>query len=285
MAQSTPLQQFFRKPRFTIQLPSQGKWYPAGGLTDATGTVGIFSMTAADDLRFRSGDLLGSGAAVYELIKSCVPDIRDPEQIPTVDLDALLLSIRRASYGDEISTAVSVENTSLVRKLTLSIQELVSNMSNAALLWDDTLIITNELDETLTVTLRPISIKSLYNIARQAMKQNQQIRNLDQNNLDLDTANEQIKNMSSLNVQLVCDGIQSLQTNTGYVTSNAGEIRQLISNMDVEYFKAIQDHVEKQKSLLGFQPITLTTTPEEIAAGAPAEWAAEINLEVSEYFK
>ena len=57
-------------------------------------------MTAKDELSMQSPDALLSGQTTVDLIQSCVPNIKNAWLIPTVDLDYILIAIRRATYGN-----------------------------------------------------------------------------------------------------------------------------------------------------------------------------------------
>jgi hypothetical protein len=59
-------------------------------------------MTAIDEITSKTPDALFNGTAVVDIIRSCVPDIRDPWSIPSTDLDAILIAIRSAAQGNEM---------------------------------------------------------------------------------------------------------------------------------------------------------------------------------------
>jgi hypothetical protein len=103
VTQPNPLQRFFRQPAIYIQLPSEGKYYPDGSITiPPNRELPVYPMTAMDEITYRTADALFNGSAVINVIKSCVPNIVDPWQMPTVDMDAVLVGIRIASYGHEL---------------------------------------------------------------------------------------------------------------------------------------------------------------------------------------
>ena len=94
MTESNPLKQFFRRPAVYLKLPSGGLGYPEGAINlPDNGEIPIYPMTAIDEITSRTPDSLFNGVAVVELIKSCVPDIKDPWSVTNVDLDPLLVAI------------------------------------------------------------------------------------------------------------------------------------------------------------------------------------------------
>jgi hypothetical protein len=105
--QTNPLKSYFRKPGIWAKLPSQGKFY-SQAVTDLNemGEIPVYPMTAKDELLLKNADALLNGTAIYSMLASCVPSIKNVEEIPSIDLDLLLLAIRRASNGEsmEITT-------------------------------------------------------------------------------------------------------------------------------------------------------------------------------------
>ena len=99
--QNNPLKQFFRRPSVHIKLPSGGKMYDAGVMEiPESGELPVYPMTAIDDITVKTPDALFNGAAVTEVIKSCIPAIKNPWMINSMDLDAILVGIRIATNGD-----------------------------------------------------------------------------------------------------------------------------------------------------------------------------------------
>jgi hypothetical protein len=100
---NNPLKQYFRRPSIYLKLPSGGVGYPAGSLNRTeNGELPVYPMTAIDEITSKTPDALFNGTAVVEIIKSCVPDIKDPWSIPSTDLDAILIAIRSAAQGNEM---------------------------------------------------------------------------------------------------------------------------------------------------------------------------------------
>ena len=103
MNENNPLQQYFRQPAIYVKLPSQGKFYPNNTLDmPPTGELPVYPMTAIDEISVRTPDALFNGTAMVELIKSCVPAIKDPWQIKSIDVDAILLAIKSCSQGNDL---------------------------------------------------------------------------------------------------------------------------------------------------------------------------------------
>jgi len=100
---NNPLKQYFRRPSIYLKLPSGGIGYPPGSLNNTeNGELPVYPMTAIDEITSKTPDALFNGSAVVEIIRSCIPDIKDPWSIPSTDLDAILIAIRSAAQGNEM---------------------------------------------------------------------------------------------------------------------------------------------------------------------------------------
>lgn len=101
--QDNPLKQYFRRPAIYVKLPSGGRFYDSSTIDMPENMeLPIYPMTAIDEITARTPDALFNGSAVAEIIKSCVPSIKDPWKVNSIDLDALLIAIRVASTGDNM---------------------------------------------------------------------------------------------------------------------------------------------------------------------------------------
>jgi len=100
MQDTNPLKQYFRRPAVFLKLPSGGKGYPQGTIDlPENGEIPIYPMTAIDEITSKTPDALFNGTALNDLMKSCVPNIKDPWAIPGIDLNPLLVAIRAATHG------------------------------------------------------------------------------------------------------------------------------------------------------------------------------------------
>lgn len=100
---ANPLQKHFRQPAIHMALPSEGRWWRPGALElSPTRQVPIYPMTARDEILLRTPDALMNGSSIIELFQNCCPAIKDAWSIPNIDVDALLIAIRIASYGPQL---------------------------------------------------------------------------------------------------------------------------------------------------------------------------------------
>lgn len=105
---ANPLAKYFRQPAIYIKLPSAGKFWEEGSLNlPVNGEIPIYPMTTRDEITLRTPDAVMSGSGVVAVIESCCPAIINAWKTPTVDVDAILIAIRIASYGQKMEVESS----------------------------------------------------------------------------------------------------------------------------------------------------------------------------------
>ena len=121
-----PLQKYFRQPKIYLSLPSKGHWYPEGAIEmTENGELPVYAMTAKDELAFKTPDALLNGQSVVDVVKSCVPNIKDPWLMPSIDVDAILIAIRIATYGEKMEIETRVPTAATMRKFDLDLRMLL----------------------------------------------------------------------------------------------------------------------------------------------------------------
>lgn len=101
---SNPLARHFRQPAIYLKLPSGGRWWGEGALDmPPNQELPIYPMSTKDEILLRTPDALLNGQGIVDVIQSCCPNIRDAWRMPSVDVDAVLIAIRIATYGNNMS--------------------------------------------------------------------------------------------------------------------------------------------------------------------------------------
>lgn len=172
-----PLNDYFRKPEVSVRLPA-GAWYKDGEVEfNMSGEVDVYSMLPADEIMLTNPDALVTGSAISEILKSCVPAVKRPEDLFYPDVNALLLAIQKATYGTKITQGAicpkCIEKRQEIvfkriveicdeRKLLLDnlTQEQANEIRNKAV--EDTKEEIGRLEREGKLRLRPIEMTFLY---------------------------------------------------------------------------------------------------------------------------
>jgi hypothetical protein len=153
--QNNPLKQYFRRPSIYLKLPSGGKMYAPGVVNiPESGELAVYPMTAIDEITAKTPDALFNGTAMSDIIKSCIPDIKDPWSINSVDLDAILIAIRSAADGNDMTITSGCPSCKEIAEYAVNLVAILSQLKAAD--YDKELTIND-----LYIKFRPLTYKEM----------------------------------------------------------------------------------------------------------------------------
>jgi hypothetical protein len=279
--QTNPLQKFFRQPKVYVTLPSKGQFYPAGSLEmPENGELPVFAMTAKDELTFKTPDALLNGQATVDVVKSCVPAIKDPWQMPSVDLDAILIAIRIATYGEKLEITTKVPNIGDERDYQVDLRQLLSKLVSVE--FEGIFEING-----MTVKLRPLTYKEFTQSNLKTFEE-QRVFNLvnDDNMPDeekLAKFNQSFKKLTDLTVDMLGRSIYSITVEETEVT-NPQHIQEFLQNSDKEFFNEVLAFLDDQRKKFQIEPLKITSPDEDVERGAPETFEVPITFDQSNFF-
>jgi hypothetical protein len=271
---NNPLKQYFRRPAIYLTLPSKGKDYPPGVIDfPENGELPIYPMTAIDEITTKTPDALFNGNAVAELIKSCVPNIKDPWQVSSTDLDAILLAIKAASGSENLeidSTCPSCKEQSTYKiNLVAVLSTLTSPDYSTAL----------ELGE-LKIKFGPLTYSEVNEAGLAQFEVQRMFANLNQIT-DEKEKGEKTKNalisVTEVTMNLIAKTIQYIETNDVRV-DNVDHIKEFLQNCDKNMYVSIRDYHTKLKSATEIKPLDVK------CISCEHEYKQPFTLNVSDFF-
>ena len=279
--QGNPLQKYFRQPKLYIALPSHGRFYPPGALESTeNGEYPVYAMTAKDELAFKTPDALLNGQATVDVIQSCMPNIKDAWNMPSVDIDACLIAIRMATYGDEMTITTKIPGTGEERDYAIDLKMLLDGIVSADLSW-------TVYHRDMRIDLRPLSYREFTKNALKTFEE-QRIVNIVNNDTMPDEEKlarfaTSFQKLTGITVSMVSQGVQSITVDN--VTVDQPEyIKEFIDNADKEFFTTIVDHLDNNKKQASIKPMLVKSEPEDIEAGAPEQFEVPITFDASNFF-
>ena len=87
------------RPGIFTKLPSGGKFYKNPPTLNADMEIEVRPMTAVDELKLKNPDGLLNNESLLDVIRACVPAIPDPSEVPSPDLDVIMVALSIATYG------------------------------------------------------------------------------------------------------------------------------------------------------------------------------------------
>ena len=278
---SNPLEKYFRQPKIYLKLPSGGEFYLDGTLDLPTnGEVPVYPMTAKDELTFKTPDALISGQATVEVIKSCVPNIKDPWLMPSIDLDAVLIGIRLATYGEKMTLSVKVPGTGSEKDFEVDLRTLLDRLINAK--YNNVCFYNN-----MEVTIKPITYREFTNNALKTFEEQKIFSLVNDKTIPddqkMDMFNKSFIKLTALTVSLVTESIVSIKVD-GEVVTDSKMINDFMNKSEKGFYKAVVDNITSQREEFAIKPFKATTSEEDQEAGAHKEFDVPITFDQSNFF-
>jgi len=287
MENQSVLSKYKRQPKIYMKLPSGGKWYPKNPMEKSgSGELPIYSMTAKDELMIKTPDALMNGEATVEVIKSCCPLIDDPWSMPAIDLDAVLIAIRIATYGEKMEMEIPIKYNEDGKEqlgsetIEIDLRELLDRMQGK--IWNDSLTVGD-----LTFTLHPLTYKESTGFFMSTFE-NQRLAQMMQNDkLDdtqkMEAFKEGFKKLSQMTLDMIVTHITQIETPEGTETSKTA-IKDFFNQTDKDTFSAVQEHLDKVKKEWEI-PATIFKVPDEyVEKGAPETINVPMVFDNSNFF-
>lgn len=272
--QHNPLKQYFRRPAIYIKLPSGGKFYAPGVVNQTeTGELPVYPMTAIDDITSQTPDALFNGSAVVELIKSCIPDIREPWLINSTDLDAILIAIRSASAGDTLDIETTCPKCNEESKYGINLSGLLATIKAGN--YDNELQI-NE----LTIKFKPLTYKEMNAVSMNQFELQKMFANIE---ATTDVMEKNIKtkdaltSITSIAMKVLSSTIEYIRTPDEIVSDNT-YIHDFLQNCDKAMYEKIKNYHENIKKEAELKPLKVK------CIHCSNEYEKEFTLNVSDFF-
>ena len=266
MNSSNPLSKHFRQPQLFIKLPSKGKWYPADALEQSiTGEYPVYAMTAKDELTMKTPDALLNGQSTVDVIHSCVPNIKNAWAMPSVDLDAVLMAIRQATYGNGMDFVSVCPHCQQKNENTVDLSALAGQITCPD--FSQTVHV-----DGLEIFLKPHTFKQ-FNIASMENYEQQRIIQLvgdktlteDERTLRF---NQLFKKLLSFTVEQVTKSVAAIKSEDA-VVEDPQQIDEFFSNCNKNIWDAVKQKLEAMGEQNPLKKVPITCEHEE--CGKPYE--------------
>lgn len=273
-----PLSAYFRTPKLYVSLPSGGRFYSSDVLEmPPTNELPVFPMTSKDEIMLKNPDALLNGDAVCSLIKSCVPTVKNPMNLYSVDVDALLIAIRGSSGGDEVEVNAACPECKTVTDFAISVDAALSSQTPLENSYD------HVLENGLEITVVPFTYDKTVKVgiaSFQSTRSMQSISQLVDDMERLSAFNDSFMKMANLNFEMVAASVTEVRTPDGQKIQDPEFIRQFLENTDRETGKQIQQLVTQLNELGVNKTVDLTCSNQDCGH----EFTVPINFDPVNFF-
>lgn len=276
MTQSNPLAKHFRQPAVYLRLPSGGAYWPSESvILPANSELPVYPMTTKDEIILRTPDALINGAGVVSVIQSCIPSITNAWDMPSVDVDACLIAIRIASYGNDMDVTVTCPKCQHQEDHTIDLAQALGQLSMPDY---DQLI----KDNKLTFKLKPQNYFAV-NRSNSITYQEQRILNV-LNNTEM-SIEEKDQNLKDVTEKLVDLNTENLAASTEYIGLEDGSkvvdpthIKEFYQNTAASTIKKITTRLGEMAASAGLKPYKNTCTE------CQANFETEVTFDYANFF-
>lgn len=273
-----PLSKHFRQPSIHFRLPSGGRFWPNGSVDlPLSGEIPIYPMTTRDEITIRTPDALMNGESIVSIIHSCCPNIKDAWKMPSIDVDATLIAIRIASYGQMMDIDTVCPNPECKN-------DNRHSMDLTAVL--DTIRAPNY---NLPVEVQGLKIKLQPQSYFEGNKSNmlafeeERIMSIATNDTMSDADKnkvfqEHMQKLVSINIDIITAGTESIEIEDGVIVTDSGFISEFYNNADNKIIRKVRDRFDEYAKQMALPK------PKVSCEECNTEYPVEITFDYTNFF-
>jgi len=273
---SNPLASHFRVPKLYTHIPSHGKFYtPDIMVMPDNGELAIYAMTTKDEVLMKNPDALLNGEAVTQIIKNCVPGVYQPRKLLINDVDALLVAIQAATYGDHVAVSSNCPKCKTKIEMQASVSAILEGM--------DTMEESYSLPtgNGLVIEVKPYTYASNIKAGIANFKSTrslQSLQNIEDEMAQLKAFTASFVKIALLNFELLIESVASITipgTDGDNIVTDRTHITEFLENCDGTIGTAIESKMKKVNAVGIHTEILVQCTNES----CKHEFDSEVNFD------
>jgi hypothetical protein len=270
LKKSNPLAGFFRHPAIHLRLPSKGRFWPDNALDmPLNEELEIYPMTTKDEITLRTPDALLNGSGIVSIIQSCVPNIKDAWQTPSVDVDALLIAIRIATYGEELDFDTVCPHCKAENAHAIDLRSILDSIACPDY--------SQKIEyKTIKIKLKPQAYFTANKVNTISFEEQKIIQVLNDSTLDNEVKgieiNKSMQKLADLRIDTVTDSTEYVELEDGTIVTSREHIFEFYQNAENQVVKNIQAVLGKLGETVAIQPKQTTCTECEKSYSVPIDF-------------
>jgi hypothetical protein len=275
---TNPLAKHFRQPAIHYKLPSGGRFWADGSIDlPLSGEIPIYPMTTRDEITIRTPDALMNGESIVNIIHSCCPNIKDAWKMPSIDVDATLIAIRIASYGQmmDIDTICPNDKCKEENRHSLDLTGVLDSIRSP------NYNVPVEIDD-LKIKLQPQSYFESNRINLANFEEQRILEVLTNDNLSEDEKmkiyNEHMQNLIKINLQIITLGTEYIETDDGIRVEEQAFINEFYENAPNKIVREVKKRFDEYSAMMALPK------PKVSCEACNTEYPIEITFNYTNFF-
>jgi hypothetical protein len=250
-----PLVKHFRQPAIYLKLPSNGQFWPEGSLElPLNGEIPILPMSTKDEITLKTPDALLNGQGVVNVIESCCPNIKDAWQTPSIDVDAIIIAIRIASYGNEMDFESSCPKCNEGNDYSIDLSNVLSSITPGN--YSKKISV-----DELKIKLRPQAYFNANKSNMLAFEEQQILRTLAQIEDNPEEAkkafDQQLAKLINTNIGMLATSTDYIETLEGQIVADPAYIEEFYNNCNSAVIKSVRTQLTEFNNAGGIKPVAV----------------------------
>lgn len=209
---NNPLKKYFRQPALYLKLPTVGRWYNSQDVElNQDSEVAVYGLSALDDIMLNTPDAMLNGQALENVIKNCVPSVKNVKVLMVPDIEAIFLGIKIATNNGKYEIDRKCPNCQADANFEVNCYSLLDHTT-----YIDDSDIKISFDDDLTIEVTPYTFEMRQMFTQRQFEEQQVLRIIDEQNTDMNNfekariLGESVERISKMTFDLVSMSIKSV---------------------------------------------------------------------------
>jgi len=217
-----------------------------------------------------------NGQGVVSVIESCVPAITNAWAMPSIDVDAILIAIRIATYGEDMDMESICPQCEAENRHQFGLGQVLMRVRSPN--YNDAVTIDN-----LVIKLKPMNYlqSTQNNLAK--FEEQKIIQLIDNENIDPDTRKAQLdihlQKIIASNVDQLTNSTESITTADGQIVDSKEFIKEFYNNTSNNVIKIVQKKLRDFAETAGLPPARVK------CEGCEKDYDLAVNFDYANFFE
>jgi len=249
-----PLLKYVRQPGLYWEMPSHGQWWEPGSLEpNTTGELPVLPMNSRDEMLLKTPDALLNGSAIVELFQSCIPNIKNAWEMPSIDVDSALIAIKIASTGEFMPFESICPECKKDSDYDIDLRDVMGKIRCPHYLPFEFKQLTFQLKPQC---YREMNASSQMRFVEQSIQR--ALRDAELSDEDRkQVVSEQIKKLEDFNYQLLTTSTEYIATPDGSRVNDPEQIKEFYSNAESGIVRRVKKELNEYAEMGGIAPLNL----------------------------